>query len=72
VKKRSFTLEDIMLLKNTKDLFIERNLDDDKKDLNLEKGDFTAMIIAAFITLMPALLLVFGLFALVIFLMFGR
>jgi len=25
-----------MLLKNTKDLFIERNLDDDKKDLNLE------------------------------------
>ncbi len=61
-----------MLLKNTKDLFIERNLDDDKKDLNLEKGDFTAMIIAAFITLMPALLLVFGLFALVIFLMFGR
>jgi len=72
VKKRSFALEDIMLLKNTKDLFIERNLDDDKKDLNLEKGDFTAMIIAAFITLMPALLLVFGLFALVIFLMFGR
>ncbi|HBB29331.1 MAG TPA: hypothetical protein DC000_08805 [Clostridiales bacterium] len=61
-----------MLLKNTKDLFIERNLDDDKKDLNLEKGDFTAMIIAAFITLMPALLLVFGLFALVIFLMFRR
>ncbi len=61
-----------MLLKNTKDLFIERNLDDDKKDLSLEKGDFTAMIIAAFITLMPALLLVFGLFALVIFLMFGR
>jgi len=61
-----------MLLKNTKDLFIERNIDDDKKDLNLEKGDFTAMIIAAFITLMPALLLVFGLFALVIFLMFGR
>ncbi len=52
-----------MLLKNTKDLFIERNLDDDKKDLNLEKGDFTAMIIAAFITLMPSLLLVFGLFA---------
>lgn len=61
-----------MLLKNTKDFFIDRDLDDDKKDLELEKGDFTAMTIAAFVTLMPALLLVFGLFAFVIFLMFGR
>lgn len=61
-----------MLLKNTKDFFIERNLDDDKLDINLEKGDFTAMVIAAFITFIPTLLLVFGIFALVIFLLFGR
>ena len=60
-----------MLLKNTKDLFVNRNLDDDKKDIDLEKGDFTAMVIAALTTLMPALLLVFGFFALVIFLLFA-
>ena len=59
-----------MFLKNTKSLFIDRNLDDDKKDIDLEKGDFTAMVIAALTTQAPALLLVFGFFALVIFLLF--
>ena len=61
-----------MLIKNTKKLFIDRYLDDDKIDIDLEKGDFTAMLMAAFVTLMPTLLLVFGIFALIIFLMFGR
>lgn len=61
-----------MLIKNTKKLFIDRYLDDDKIDIDLEKGDFTAMLMAAFVTLMPTLLLVFGIFALIIILMFGR
>lgn len=61
-----------MLIKNSINLFIDKQLDDDKINIDLEKGDFTAMLIAAFTTLVPALLLVFGMFALVIFIMFGR
>ena len=61
-----------MLIKNKKKLFVDRYLDDDKIDIDLEKGDFTAMLMAAFVTLMPTLLLVFGIFALIIILMFGR
>ena len=61
-----------MFLKNTKNLFKDRNLDDDKKDIDLEKGDFAAIVIASFMTLMPTLLLVFGFFALAIFFLFGR
>ena len=61
-----------MIIKNTKELFLDRNIDKDKKDIDLEKGDFTAILIAAFTTLFPALLAVFGFFAFVIFFLFMR
>ncbi len=61
-----------MILKNARDLFIDRSIDIDKKDLELEKGDFSAIVIAAFVTLMPTLLLVFGIFAFFIILLFSR
>lgn len=61
-----------MILKNTKYMITDRSIYEDKKDLELEKGDFIAITIAAFTTLVPTLLLVFIIFGIVIFLLFGR
>ena len=57
------------MLKNKHELFYDRKIDD-SKDINLEKGDFTAIVIAALATLMPTLIVVLVIFALAILLLF--
>lgn len=50
----------------------EEDFEERMEDVELEKKDRPAMIIAAFIVFVPALLLVIGVFIFVIWLFFGR
>ncbi len=50
----------------------EEDFEERMEDVELEKRDRPAMIIAAFIVFVPALLLVIGFFVFVIWLFFGR
>lgn len=50
----------------------EEDFEERMEDVELEKKDRPAMIIAAFIVFVPALLLVIGFFVFVIWLFFGR
>lgn len=58
------------MFKGKYELFYDKKIDDSKGDIDLEKGDFTAIVIAALTTLMPTLLIVLGIFALAILLLF--
>ena len=48
----------------------KKQVQDKMEEMNLEKGDIKAMIIAAFLVFAPALLLVIGIILLVIFAIF--
>lgn len=50
----------------------EKEFEEHMEEIELEKADRPAMLIAAFIVFIPALLLVVGFFLLVIWLFFGR
>lgn len=50
----------------------EAELGEKWRELPLEKGDLPAMILAALLVLLPAVLLVGGIFTLVIWLLFLR
>lgn len=45
---------------------------DPKIDTTFEKGDITAILIAAFITIVPVVLLIMGMIYLIIYLLFLR
>ena len=53
-----------------KETFKKKQLDPDKKDVELEKGDFLALMIAAGITMLPVLIGIFVLFGLIAWIMF--
>jgi hypothetical protein len=50
----------------------KEELDEHYDKIELEKGDFLAMVIAAFITFVPVLIIVLALFAGVMWLLFLR
>lgn len=53
-----------------KEILKKRHLDPDKYDVDFEKGDFLALMIAMAMTIGPVLLVLFGIFALVSFVLF--
>lgn len=53
-----------------KETFKKKQLDPDKRDVELEKGDFLALMIAAGITMLPVLIGIFVLFGLIAWIMF--
>lgn len=60
-----------MFFKNLDNVLKEKTLDNDKKGDLFEKGDFIAMMIAAFLTLFPVLLFVFLIFGIVSYALFA-
>ncbi len=56
------------MFNNLKNFLNKKELDEDKKDVELEKGDFLAMMIALSFYLIPALIGVFLFFAFLIWL----
>lgn len=59
------------MFKRLKEILRKKELDDDKKDADFEKGDFLAILIALSMYMIPAALIVFGVIILVIWLVFG-
>ncbi len=53
-----------------KETFKKKQLDPDKRDVEFEKGDFLALMIAAGITMLPVLIGIFVLFGLIAWIMF--
>lgn len=58
------------MFKRRKEFFKRKELDVDKKDVELEKGDFLAIMIALSYYMFPVLLAVFAFIALVVWLIF--
>lgn len=56
-----------MLLNRFKTIIQCREIDLDKYKLDLEKNDLLAIIIAAFTSMLPVILLVFSIFSLLVF-----
>lgn len=59
------------MFKKTKEVFGKKEIDEDKRDIKLEKFDFLAMGIALSYYMIPALLGIFGLIALIVWVMFN-
>lgn len=59
------------MFKRLKDSLKKKELDDDHKDTEFEKGDFLAILIALSMYMIPAAIIVFGIFILVTWLVFG-
>lgn len=59
------------MFKRLKEILRKKELDEDKKDADFEKGDFLAILIALSMYMIPAALIVFGVIILVIWLVFG-
>lgn len=59
------------MFKRVKKILKKKELDDDHKDTEFEKGDFLAILIALSLYMIPAAILVFGLFILVTRIIFG-
>lgn len=55
-----------------KETWVKKELDEDKEDVELEKGDFLALFIAAAMTMFPVLIGVFALFGLITWFVFYR
>jgi uncharacterized membrane protein YqjE len=53
-----------------KETLKKKQLDPDKRDVEFEKGDFLALMIAAGITMFPVLIGIFVLFGLIAWMMF--
>ena len=53
-----------------KETLRKKHLDPDKRDVEFEKGDFLALMIAAGITMLPVLIGIFALFGLIAWMMF--
>ncbi|SDY77607.1 hypothetical protein SAMN05660462_00870 [Proteiniborus ethanoligenes] len=58
------------MFKKKKELFKKVELDESKKDVRLEKGDFLAIAIALSFYMVPALIGVFALIALIVWIIF--
>lgn len=59
-----------MMFKRAKKILKKKELDENKKDVDLEKGDFLAMMIALSYYMFPVLLGAFGIIALIVWLIF--
>lgn len=58
------------MFKKAREILSKKELDEDKKDVELEKGDFLAMAIALGYYMIPALIGIFLIIALIIRIMF--
>lgn len=58
------------MFEKLKDGFKKKELDEDKRDIEFEKGDFLALFIAACSVYGPVLLFIFMLIALIIWILF--
>lgn len=58
------------MFKKARDILRKKELDEDKKDVELEKGDFLAIVIALSYYMIPALIGVFALIALIVWILF--
>ena len=58
------------MFKRFRETLVKKQIDPDKKDVEFEKGDFLALMIAAGITMFPVLIGIFALFGLIAWLMF--
>lgn len=58
------------MFKKTKDMLSKKELDEDKKDVELEKGDFLAIMIALSYYMVPVLIGIFAFIALLIWFLF--
>lgn len=58
------------MFQKVKDVLRKKELDPDKTDVELEKGDFLALFIAASMTMLPVLIGIFALFALLTWIIF--
>lgn len=63
-------LERFTMFKRLKKSFKKKELDEAHKDVEFEKGDFLAIVIALSMYMVPAAIIVFGLIALVIWIVF--
>lgn len=59
------------MFKKVKEILKKKELDEDHKDTEFEKGDFLAILIALSMYMIPAAIIVFGLFILVTRIVFG-
>jgi len=58
------------MFRKMKDVLEKKELDEDKKDVELEKGDFLAIFIALSFYVVPVLIGIFGLIALIVWFLF--
>lgn len=58
------------MFKRLKDSLKKKEIDQDKRDVEFEKGDFLALTIAAAMTMLPVLFGIFAIFGLIAWLMF--
>lgn len=58
------------MFKKSREIFSKKELDEDKKDVELERGDFLAIAIALSYYVIPALIGVFAMVALIIWVLF--
>ena len=58
------------MFKRLRDSFEKKELDDKQKDVEFEKNDFLAIVIALGMYMIPAALIIFGLIALMILIVF--
>lgn len=66
----NLNLERVAMFKRLKESLKKKELDDKHKDVELEKNDFLAIVIALSMYMIPALIIVFGSLALVIWIIF--
>lgn len=59
------------MFKKAREVFKKQELNEDKKDVKLEKGDFLAITIALSYYMIPALIGIFGFIALLVWFIFG-
>lgn len=59
------------MFKKAREVFKKQELDEDKKDVELERGDFLAIFIALSYYMIPALIGIFGFIALLVWFIFG-
>ncbi|MDN5352856.1 MAG: hypothetical protein PWQ12_1777 [Clostridiales bacterium] len=59
------------MFQRIKDILKKKELDPDKRDVELEKGDFLAIMIAAALTMFPVLIGIFALFGFLAWVLFG-
>lgn len=58
------------MFRKLKELLAKKELDEDKKDVEFEKGDFLALAIAAGSVFIPVVILIFAAIALLIWILF--